>query len=250
MKKNNIMRLACVVLVLTLLSTCVISGTFAKYVTSGNAGDSAQVAKWGIQIAVEGSDLFVKDYDVANENNAATVAANGNYDVVAPGTANAEGVTFSITGQPEVDFNLAFALTGNGTDNAIVDVVVPAGEYLDWTTANDDDDTFELEADYYPVIYTLKNSEDETLATGNLAAIETFLEGTDATKKVEANTNVTTVLGGNGTYTLTWAWAFSQNDKADTLLGNVIAGIDKETYTEDISTAINFDLAISATQVD
>ena len=50
MKRNKMMRIASVLLVAVLLSTCVISGTFAKYTTSNSATDSARVAKWGVII--------------------------------------------------------------------------------------------------------------------------------------------------------------------------------------------------------
>ena len=47
MKKNTFMRLAAVLLVLTLLSTSVIGGTFAKYITTSESSDTARVAYWG-----------------------------------------------------------------------------------------------------------------------------------------------------------------------------------------------------------
>ena len=50
MKKNKMMRLASCLLVLVMLSTSMISGTFAKYVTTGSAEDTARVAKFGVDI--------------------------------------------------------------------------------------------------------------------------------------------------------------------------------------------------------
>ena len=47
MKKNRAMRLAALLLVAVLMSTCGISGTFAKYVTEVSSEDSARVAYWG-----------------------------------------------------------------------------------------------------------------------------------------------------------------------------------------------------------
>lgn len=49
MKKNKMMRLASCLLVAILLTTSVISGTFAKYTTSSTGTDSARVATWGFQ---------------------------------------------------------------------------------------------------------------------------------------------------------------------------------------------------------
>ena len=50
MKKNTMMRLAAVLLVVALLTTSVICGTFAKYTSADTATDSARVAKWDIQL--------------------------------------------------------------------------------------------------------------------------------------------------------------------------------------------------------
>ena len=48
MKKTKVMRLLSLLLVMTLISTCAISGTFAKYVTRAEGEDQARVAKWGV----------------------------------------------------------------------------------------------------------------------------------------------------------------------------------------------------------
>ena len=50
MKTNKIMRIASGLLVAVLLSTCVISGTFAKYVSTYDGTDSARVATWAFEI--------------------------------------------------------------------------------------------------------------------------------------------------------------------------------------------------------
>lgn len=57
MEKNRMMRLASALLILTLLTTCMISGTFAKYTTQATGEDTARVAKWGVTVNVT-SDLF------------------------------------------------------------------------------------------------------------------------------------------------------------------------------------------------
>ena len=64
MKKNTMMRLASVLLIAVLMSTCAISGTFAKYVTSDSSSDSARVARWGFNgTTLNIEDLFVAAYD-------------------------------------------------------------------------------------------------------------------------------------------------------------------------------------------
>ena len=53
MKKNWTMRVALLIVALALITSCFVSGTYAKYVTSTTASDSARVAKFGVQLAVE-----------------------------------------------------------------------------------------------------------------------------------------------------------------------------------------------------
>ena len=62
MKKNVMMRVASIMLVLVLMTSSVISGTFAKYVTDGQATDKARVAKFGVSVTGK-SDMFDTTYN-------------------------------------------------------------------------------------------------------------------------------------------------------------------------------------------
>lgn len=243
MKKNTMMRVASALLVAVLLSTCAISGTFAKYVTTASGSDTARVAKWGVEISGMTDGLFAKTYAKDTETDI-TNTVDATEEVVAPGTKNDSGVTFSLTGTPEVAVKIDIAVKGSTTDT-ITDVVLPAGEYTDWTEAPYTG-TFTLADPYNPVVFTLKDGTT-TLATGTLAQIESFLEG--KSKEYAPGTDLSKILGGtSGTYTLTWAWAFNGNDEADTLLGNLAAG--NQTAIEGASTTIDFAIVITATQID
>ena len=100
MKKNKMMRIASVLLVAVLLSTCAISGTFAKYVTSDSGSDTARVAKWGVEISLA-DDLgaFLPKYETDETGTGAyvgthTVAClNDAEDLVAPGTKGSMSFT-------------------------------------------------------------------------------------------------------------------------------------------------------------
>lgn len=258
MKKNVMMRLACFLLVAVLISTSAISGTYAKYVTTDNGTDKARVAKWGVIIDVEGS-LFERAYKhqpaeyLANEQvDTITVQAFDTADVLAPGTANNNGMIITLKGQPEVDTNIEFSITADK------DVVLPAGTYRDYTSA-DETATFTLSEEYRPVKFTLTNAAGEKVVDkGSLAAVETYLEGLN--KIYHTNTNLATEIakGDAGTFQLTWEWAFDAannpnalptNDQADTYLGNLAAGLIDDAPAG-ASTEIEFTVTITATQVD
>lgn len=145
MKKNKMMRIAAVLLVVTLLSTCAISGTFAKYVTKASVADDARVAKWGIQIETGGA-LFGDAYkatDPAYVAAGGTVSVKADEQVVAPGTGSkniatvdgveANGFYAKVSGKPEVATR--FALTIDLDE--LEDVFLPVGTYTDYTNEFD-----------------------------------------------------------------------------------------------------------------
>ncbi|MBQ8606177.1 MAG: hypothetical protein IJ408_05515 [Clostridia bacterium] len=241
MKKNNVMRIACAVLILTLLSTSVISGTFAKYVTTAEGNDTARVAKFGVVLTAE-SDIFAPEYakDGSGANTGVSVLADDTKDVVAPGTAGTM-TAFTIAGAPEVDVKVDVTLA---QVDPISMVTLPAGTgYKNWTTANPAD-TYDVAANYYPVVWTLKQ-DGTAKATGNLEAIQTYLTDTlSGIYEVEADTFDTI----NGSWTLEWAWAYENGkDAEDTTLGQVAAGVDTVAGTVLNET---FDFAITVTQLD
>lgn len=54
MKRNRWMRAGGLLVVLTLITSCFVGGTFAKYVTENEGMDTARVAKWGVEVTVTG----------------------------------------------------------------------------------------------------------------------------------------------------------------------------------------------------
>lgn len=158
MKKNKMMRAASGLLVATLLTTSVISGTFAKYVTSDSASDTARVAKWGVVATVSG-DLFGATYSaVANGNsiithstNDGTVSSGVNASdfVVAPGTKNDTGMKISVSGTPEVATKVTIdaAELADGKNYANSDIYLKSGKYgvmveYTGTKTNDNQDDY------------------------------------------------------------------------------------------------------------
>lgn len=239
MKKNTMMRLASGLLVAVLLSTCAISGTFAKYVTSDSSTDSARVAKWGVSVVASGDDLFNNQY--TDTTNGLTVESVDDKKVVAPGTSNAEfsaeGLKFEIKGQPEVAVKITYNFT------VTKDIFLGEGTYPNDTTGDDSDD-YDVDADYYPVVFNL-TKDGTPVATGNLAAIKAYFDAqTAASTQIDANTTL------NATYVLTWAWAFGDpaNNLKDTTLGNLAAGTTSTTNAYCLD--LGYVLAITVEQVD
>ncbi len=131
MRKNKLMRLASLLLVLVLLTSSVISGTLAKYVMNASGSDSARVARFGVEISAV-NDLFGNSYNDVETGNTpqkweltkATASSVNKDSIVAPGTKS-EGETISVKGTAEVSTKLTFATTQdnsmpNETATAIV----------------------------------------------------------------------------------------------------------------------------------
>ena len=243
MKKNKSMRAAGGLMIATMLTTSIVSGTYAKYVTSGTAKDTARVAKFGVEVEAQGS-LFDKNYlETANTptdaNTGISVKSENSDNLVAPGTkSDNNGLSFSITGTPEVDVNVKIEVA-----NTSADIFLLKGTYPDMTTSADDDN-FELAADYYPIKYTLTKHDGSTV-TGNLDEITHELNS-NATYKV--GDDLTDSLGN---FKLTWEWAFEQGqDKADTLLGDLAAGTATGVATDAYNLNANIELTVTVTQVD
>jgi hypothetical protein len=184
MKRNSKTRYVSGLLALTLATTSIVGGTFAKYTTTSNASDTARVAKFGVEISSDGS-LFSNTYKVAtdgkslpagSDENAELVISSSNDDnVVAPGAANNEGLTISVTGTPEVAVQVEFSVD----EDELQDVVLKKGDYSNPTGVGSD--TVKVDNDYYPIKYTLKQTTtkpgsgeektekvEETIAEGNL----------------------------------------------------------------------------------
>ena len=124
MKKNVMMRVASALLVAVLMTTCAISGTFAKYTSSATGTDTARVAKWGWGETTVTLELF----DVAYGE---TVKSSNSDNVIAPGTSKTASIVWApaATFAPEVDYTISF--------NATATIPADVENVLTWTLAMD-----------------------------------------------------------------------------------------------------------------
>lgn len=217
-----------------------------------------EVSASGTMFGTAYQDTIVKDGD-AN----ATVQSNFNSsfvpNVVAPGTKNETGIQIKIFGQPEVEFNLSAEVTqaaqdiylNAGTYGAMVvaygvneatdfgardlytfaaDKYTKAIEYEAGKTYYELKDVVTLANTYYPISWRAGVSVDgsyfeqspafptlEAALTNLVAGINDYDGIVGPTGSFNPNTKVDLV------YNLTWAWNFSVNDAADTILGNLMA---------------------------
>lgn len=233
MKKNTMMRLAAVMLMCVLLTTSVVGGTFAKYVTSDSDTDIARVAKWGVNVEVVVDGAFAEEYaakegaDYASTIAKTVVTSTTDKDnLVAPGTNGDLLKKATISGTPEVAVNVekvaTLELSGWEVDGAYYcPIVIKVTHKIG---AND------------PTTYTFYGL-DYTSETKFIEAVEAVLDGN---KNVSANSDLAE------SYSITWAWAFEgtdgkQTNKKDTKLGTAATAGD---------ITIKFTYEITVTQLD
>ena len=197
MKKNRMMRLASLLLVCVLLTTSVISGTFAKYTTSVESQDSARVANWGFERtnSMDLTNLFLGSYT--------NVVSNNGDDVIAPGTSGSTTFTFAYDGTngtngPEVAYTFEVKVEAS-CDDAIL-----ANNNIQWQLDSNGFGTW-----------------DEMIAD------ITALSGSTTGKQQYApNTLPAAFTDNDEVHTISWQWIFDEAagganlDDLDTAMGN------------------------------
>lgn len=232
MKKNKMMRIASVLLVAVILTTCAISGTFAKYVTSDNGSDSARVAKWGVTVNATSDTAFKSTYTRTGDlKTSVTIgnsveAANGTDKLVAPGTSGTL-TKVSLDGSPEVAVRVSY-----NADLTLANWEVEGGVY------------------YCPIIITVNGTKYIGNTYANASAFEAEVEGAingmTAMKEYAPNTDLSPKTDEG--VEISWEWEFErgtdieQTDANDTYLGNqAVSGT---------AATIKLDMTTTVTQID
>lgn len=237
MRKNKMMRAASGLLVATLLTTSVISGTFAKYTTSTTGTDKARVAYWGFnQDAKTEIDLFDSAYD--STGNATVKSQNGD-NVVAPGTAKTTTFAFCYTNgkssntvttaditAPEVDYTFTVDVQTSGATDKL-----DANPSFKWTLAKGDADATE-----YQTLEALTN------------AIKALSGEADGSVDYKAGKLPGAFTSANETYHIGWVWDFENGNDADAIAKQ--DAIDTAMGNADALDNVTLTITITATQVD
>ncbi len=227
MKKNTMMRVASILLVAVLLTTCAISGTFAKYVTTRTGGDDARVAYWGFDqegtIAIE---LFKDKYD-------GTVDSENGDNVVAPGTSKTTEFAFGYTPKgAEVNSLTAGAIAAPEVAYTFTVAPTMSGDYK----ALDDNQNF---------VWTLglKGEEAKKYSTVDelLDAIKALAGNPNGVREYQPGQLPAAFTEADQVYVIGWEWLYegNDNDADDTAMGNAQNLAD-----------VTFSITISAVQKD
>lgn len=230
MKNNKMMRAASGLMIAALLTTGMISGTFAKYTTQDELNDSARVAKWGVNLGISGN-LYGKAYDGANNTivtsgSTATVQSSSTGEkVVAPGTKNADsGLHITLNGKPEVSTKVYGTVKtqniylADGTYGVMVktqnvtaedfaagkkyysksgESYTETNSYATGTTYFTLEDEVTIDNTYYPVVYKGAGVTSGTTGADSLDAI-----GANIAKMLKGSDVAPVTANGVSTYTV------------------------------------------------
>lgn len=236
--KKSMLRIASVLLVAVMLTTCIISGAFAKYVTTRtNDAEVATVAKWGVTITENtgdgaDNDLFDASYvwtGAQTKPDGVTASVNAVAAVVAPGTTGSLK-PFEIKGTPDVAVEITYASTLTLTNF--------------------------VEATYCPIVFNVAGTDyyiGKTAEINNIADLQTAVNNAIVAQKQIYGPN--TNLDGEVDLAISWTWCFDQaaattagytglviNDAKDTALGDAATGDNVPT--------IEWALTATVTQID
>ena len=119
MKKNRTMRVAVLMLALTLLTCCFVGSTFAKYTSNATGNDLGTVAKWSF--TVEGTDIATVnefEMDLFALPDANVKQENGR---IAPGTTGNIELNLANTSEVKAEYTIDFTCT-KSTDAATLPI--------------------------------------------------------------------------------------------------------------------------------
>ena len=226
MIRSKTWLIASILSILVVFCSGLVGTTLARYIVGKSAVEKARVAKWGVVITVSDESAFKTEYESKDEAGRLSVKSSSMDRLVAPGTADEEGMTFSITGKPEVATKFD------------VSIAVNSDVFID---------------DYHPIVFTLMQTKSATgtnfdPVSGTISEIKAAFEKWAETAYFDANTDLETE------FNLTWKWDYENGaDAKDEALGGLASGHTDEIYTADNegtlwSVNIDYDITITVVQ--
>ncbi len=116
MKKNIAMRVASLVLMCTIVTSCFVSSTFAKYTSSVSGSDTVTVAKWAITInetdATQTQSVAFDLFSTIKDSDGTSAEGDVKADRIAPGTSGSFNLAVANNSEVTAKYGIAFEITG------------------------------------------------------------------------------------------------------------------------------------------
>ncbi|MBQ6551786.1 MAG: hypothetical protein IJL78_10305 [Lachnospiraceae bacterium] len=229
MTRKRLFNAAAITAALTLITACMLGGTFAKYTTSAGGSGSARVARFGVQISAPTngfSNSYLKHSSLSLPP-ALSQTIVSVQRVVAPGTNG----TFA-------------ASTLSGSTEVAVEVRRTATMTLSgWEYEYEEDEETVTEF-YCPIVIRMGDESVAGLSCESVeefeAAVKDMIEDADYIRYYPAGQPLANIT--NPLPNITWEWAFDPNgganDVKDTYLGYQAANDNASTIAMEITTTV------------
>ena len=228
-----------VMICLLVILSMTLSGTVAKYVTSGgDFSDSARVAKWGVTIDTY-SDLvssYKRDGIIVFQTRSGTQD-----NIIAPGTRGSL-ICFEVNGNAEVSY--AVDIVDESASFSLGDGYMASSKLL----VDEDNEEFE----YFPIIIKF-TKYDKTVVTYGMTGtgadntrdtVTELVEAVESALKTALDENIAPGEDVHRMYSVEWEWAYSadannsyQTREKDTILGEALVN-NKDRFNIAVSADI------------
>ena len=228
MTRKRLFNAAAITAALTLITACMLGGTFAKYTTSDSGSDSARVARFGVTVMAP-TRCFSNSYgaDTTQTDPQLMQTVYSLTKVVAPGTSGSFTAS-TVTGSAEVAVEV----------RRTVDLTLTGWEY------EYQEDGERVTEFYCPIVVRMG---DESVVGTTCAsrsefenAVKSMVEDADYIRKYQAGQNLANV--DDTLPPITWEWAFDSNNGAndgkDTYLGAEASSNNASTIAMAITTTV------------
>ena len=135
MKKNRTMKVAALLLALTLMTSCFVGGTFARYVSTASLSDTVTVAKWDVQLDANTLDYtetatfdFTETWKDSDGNTEEDVMSKylapgtkGSFDLLVENKSDVTAeykIEFNFSALNDLPLNITYKLNGTETTAA------------------------------------------------------------------------------------------------------------------------------------
>ena len=245
MKKNAMLKIAAILMVAVLLTTCAISSTFAKYVTAKEISTEARVAKFGYTLDTTFTGTtFTQTYASETDGFTGDVVSSANDDLmVAPGTSG------------DLSYNSQIAVDTNRAPE--VAVTIKSDVKFTWTDGTND-------YDYCPIIFTIDgvkymtkdldpNSQYESTeqllnaVSGALSFEYTLAPGATGVTIDGTEVSVADLFAAK---TVTWEWEYDHTTAGSESANEALDAKDTALGNEDFDVKLGVVINQSITQID
>ncbi len=165
MKQSIIIRFIFITFILTVASACVVSGTFAQFLTTDSGYDIAYITEWGVTVAIDGQSVDGVEQNMLYSTSDSSVGVANESMTIAPGEGGY--LTFGWSGTPQTEVYI-YA-------NTICPIYTATYEEEDYLNSGLNGSWYGTDGEFYePIMWYLFKMEEDT-DISDLSSVENLI---------------------------------------------------------------------------